>query len=275
MQNKISIIIPVHNGEKYLDLALESVLNQTFKHWECIIIDDESNDKTQEIIEKYTRKDERFLSIRCDKQESLGNVLNIGIENSHCEYIVRMDADDIMSPTRLDHQFSYMENNPDVIICGGQIDLINAKGEVIGHREYSLSDCELKKNIFLFSPFAHPAVIIRKKPLIDVGMYPRDLIKVEDIKLWYLLYKKGEFANISNTVLKYRVRDNSESLSNIYNHFLLTDKLRKEIIKEEILIPDFRQKVLMVIQRIIIRIVRYLPNNLFMKIFELGRMTLK
>lgn len=275
MQNshnpKLSVVLPVHNGEQYLHEAIESVLSQSFKDYELIVIDDASTDNTQGILENYLNKDPRVILIKLEKQASLADVLNEGLKVAKGSYIVRMDADDVMYPTRLQEQYHFMRENPAVVVCGGQIDLIDENGESFGERRYPTDTYSLKKNLFIFSPFAHSAVIIRKSVLDEVGGYERGLKKVEDIMLWFVLASKGDFSNLSTKVLKYRVRRDSESLGNVYDHFIRTYGIRKRVIKEGIHKIDLRQKMILTLQYFIVSIMRWLPRKWFMKVFEIGR----
>lgn len=268
---KISILLPIFNAENYLKEALESILNQSFNNWELVAVNDSSTDRSLEILKHYQTKDKRisFFSVR--KQNSLADVLNLGLEKCVGKYIIRMDADDIMLSNRLSLQFEFMEQHPEVVVCGGQIQFIDSKGIEIGFRSYALDDDRLRKTFFLFSPFAHPATIIRKESLEKVGGYENNLQKVEDIMLWFKLAKVGKFANIPQTVLKYRITDNSQSLSNKYEHYLLTYKLRKQVIKKGIYKASIYQKIQMEIQKYVAYMSQFLPSNWFMKFFEFGR----
>ena len=97
----VSIIIPVHNGEKYLKESIESCLNQDYSPLEIIVVDDKSEDNTLEILSEYQKKSNILKVISVEKQNGLGNVINIGVKNSNGKYIARMDADDIMCPDRI------------------------------------------------------------------------------------------------------------------------------------------------------------------------------
>lgn len=272
---KISVLLPVHNGEDYISFAIESVLNQSFKDFELVIVNDESTDNTKSIIEKYSEKDNKIVLINLKKQQSLADVLNIGISNCKGEYIARLDHDDEMYPGRLESQFEFMKKNPKVVVCGGQVDLIDESGKVTGERRYPLDNKDLKRNIFLVSPFAHPAVLMKKESLKKVGGYNLGLKKVEDIMLWFKLAKEGEFANVEEKVLKYRIRKGSESLNDMQKHFEITYNLRKKVIRENIYTIDLRQRILLEIQWIIVNIMKIFPKNWFIKVFEIGRKVLQ
>jgi len=268
----VSIVIPVHNGERYIKESIDSCINQTYENIEIIVVDDKSTDSTLEILKGYG---EKITVIPVEKQNGLGNVINIGIRASKGKYIARMDADDIMIFDRILKQVEYLENNPNCVAVGGQIDIINEVSEITGHREYAQNDKDLKKNRFLFQPFAHPAVTLRRSTLEEIGLYPEDMWKVEDVKLFLILSTKGEFANLSDTVLKYRMTFQTESQSKMVEHFKLTDDMRKWAIQNLNIKPTFREYVIWYMQKIGVRILSILPPTLFMKVFELSRKILK
>ncbi len=267
----VSIVIPVHNGEKYIRESLDSCLGQTYEDIEVIVVDDKSEDKTLSILQEYQQKDQRVKVIPVEKQNGLGNVINIGIKQSKGKYIARMDADDIMYRDRIDKQLQYLESNPNCVAVGGQIDIIDSNSDNIGHREYSQNNQDIKNNRFLFQPFAHPAVMLRKSTLEEVGLYPENLWKIEDVKLFLILSTKGEFANLPDTVLKYRMTFETESQSKMVEHFKKTNDIRNWAIQNLNIKPTTRERIIWSIQKIGVRILSILPPTLFMKVFELSR----
>ena len=268
----VSIVIPVHNGEKYIKESIDSCLAQTYSNIEILVVDDKSTDSTLEILKGYG---EKITVLPVEKQNGLGNVINIGIRASKGKYIARMDADDIMYPDRIEKQVEYLENNPSCVAVGGQIDIINENSDITGHREYAQNDKDLKKNRFLFQPFAHPAVTLRKSTLEEIGLYPEDMWKVEDVKLFLILSTKGEFANLPDTVLKYRMTFQTESQSKMVEHFKLTNDMRNWAIQNLDIKPTFREYVIWNMQKVGVRILSILPPTLFTKVFELSRKILK
>ena len=268
----VSIVIPVHNGEQYIKESIDSCINQTYHEIEIIVVDDKSEDSTLRILGEYG---ERIIVIPVEKQNGLGNVINIGIRASKGKYIARMDADDVMYPTRIEKQVEYLESNPNCVAVGGQIDIIDINSKITGHREYALHDKDLKKNRFIFQPFAHPAVTLRKSTVEEIGLYPENMWKVEDVKFFLTLSTKGEFANIPNTVLKYRMTFNTESQSKMVDHFNKTSDIRKWAIKELGIKPTNRELIIWNLQKIGVRILSVLPPALFMKTFELVRKIVK
>ena len=268
----VSVVIPVHNGEKYIKESIDSCLEQTYKNIEVIVVDDKSEDRTLEILKGYGDK---IKVIPIEKQNGLGNVINIGIRKAQGKYIARMDADDIMYPTRIEKQIEYLESNPNCVAIGGQIDIIDGNSNITGHREYAIEDRDIKKNRFLFQPFAHPAVTLRKSTVEDIGLYPENMWKVEDVKFFLILSTKGEFYNLEDTVLKYRMTFKTESQSKMLDHFKKTNDIRKWAIKELNIKPTFREYVIWNIQKVGVHILSIFPSTLFMKVFELFRKLFK
>ena len=268
----VSVVIPVHNGEKYIKESIDSCLEQTYKNIEIIVVDDKSEDRTLEILKGYGDK---IKVIPIEKQNGLGNVINIGIRKAQGKYIARMDADDIMYPTRIEKQIEYLESNPNCVAIGGQIDIIDGNSNITGHREYAIEDKDIKKNTFLFMPFAHPAVTLRKSVVEEIGLYPENMWKVEDVKFFLILSTKGEFHNLGDTVLKYRMTFKTESQSKMLDHFKKTNDIRKWAIKELNIKPTFREYFIWNIQKVGVHILSIFPPTLFMKSFELFRKLFK
>ena len=268
----VSIVIPVHNGEKYIKEAIDSCLEQTYKNIEVIVVDDKSEDDTLKILKGYG---EKITVIPVEKQNGLGNVINIGIRASKGKYIARMDADDVMYPTRIEKQVEYLESNSKCVAIGGQIDIIDENSKITGHREYAIEDRDIKKNRFLFQPFAHPAVTLRKSVVEEIGLYPENMWKVEDVKFFLILSTKGEFHNLEDTVLKYRMTFKTESQSKMIDHFRKTNEIRNWAIKELNIKPSFREYVIWNIQKIGVYVLSLFPSFVFMKAFEVFRRVVK
>jgi glycosyltransferase involved in cell wall biosynthesis len=206
---KISVVMPVYNGEKFLKEAIESILKQTYKDFEFLIIYDKSTDNTLSIIQESQKQDERIILINGDK-EGISGALNIGINKARGKYIARMDADDISLPTRFEVQINHMENLG-LDICGGHSLLIDSDGKVngIGLVPRSHDLCGL--SMMFMVPFAHSSVMILKSFLTDYSL--RYIGKYEDFDLWARMFSSGaKFGNVDDVVLQYRVLKNSLSV---------------------------------------------------------------
>jgi glycosyltransferase involved in cell wall biosynthesis len=202
-QPLISVIMPVYNGELFLERAIESILVQTFENFEFIIINDGSSDKSLEVIEKYKKKDERIFLIS-RKNKGLVYSLNEGIENSKGEYIARMDADDISLTTRLEEQIAYIENNK-LDLCGSWVHTFDKRG-VSDIWKYPENHNDIVFRSFFMSSFAHPSVMI-KKAIFEKVKYQDEL--AEDYRLWCDILEAGyKVGNVQKTLLMYRLHNN-------------------------------------------------------------------
>lgn len=217
----ISVIIPIFNAEKYLSYAIESILNQTHKNLELILIDDCSTDNSWNILVKYIQ----FKNVKVIKNtENLGvsKSMNIGINLAKGEYIARLDADDIAYSNRLLNQFEYLENNPSIGGVGGQIDLINERGEIFGKWEYStkINDSVIPQGAMMIR-----ADVYKKHGLYKIGLHSAEDIEfINRTKLNGILY-----SNLGISVIKYRIHGDNASSNRIietaYNIVLINSNL--------------------------------------------------
>ena len=222
----ISVVMSVYNAEKYLDEAIESILNQTYKDFEFIIINDGSKDDSLKTIRKYEQQDNRIIVI---SRENRGLIfsLNEGIEISSGKYIARMDADDISLPTRFEKQLQFMEKD-NLDICGSHYYVINQTNKYLSTRIVS-SNLEFNKIVLVRSvPFAHGSVMFRKAFLIDNSLFygSTQYDKAEDYALWIKFSKHGaKISNVDDFLFKYRHLNDSLSKQKInYQHALSLSK---------------------------------------------------
>lgn len=229
---KISVLMPAYNTEKYIAEAIESILNQTFKDFEFIIIDDCSIDRTWEIIQEYASKDDRIVALRNKKNLKLSGTLNKGIKIARGDYIARMDADDISFPNRLEKQLDFMEKHPEIGISGATMEIINEASSIIGKRKYHLTDSEIRKHIFKYSPFSHPLVIIRRSVLQKVGYYDPKYNPAEDYELYFRIGRCSKFGNLPDILLLYRIMPKSMTTGSTKKMELKTLAIRDRAVKE-------------------------------------------
>lgn len=211
----ISVIMPAYNAQKNIGNAIDSILHQTFKRFELIIINDSSTDGTMQIVSAYAKKDSRIRIVRHTADRNIGKVLNMGIREARSDVIARMDADDISLPERLDEQYRLLNSSKKIAVVGLDIEIIDYEGNHVAARRYPTTNKEIKRCVFRYSPFAHPGVMFRKSMVEKVGMYDPAYSPSEDLDLWFRLGKYYEFASIPKTLLKYRLYPKSTSHSNI------------------------------------------------------------
>jgi glycosyltransferase involved in cell wall biosynthesis len=202
----ISIILPVYNAEKYIDEAIQSVLAQTFTHFELLLIDDGSTDSSLARLQHFAKQDARCVAYST-KNCGIVTALNFGISQAKAAIICRMDADDICMPQRFEKQFNYLNAHPECVAVGSNVLLIDPEGMPIVTWTY-LSTHEEIDNLNLTggvgSCMCHPAVAIRKSSLLAVGAYRAEFEYAEDYDLFLRLAEIGKLANLPEMLLKYR-----------------------------------------------------------------------
>jgi glycosyltransferase involved in cell wall biosynthesis len=228
----VSVVMPVYNCEKYVELAIKSILHQTFKDFEFVIVDDASTDKTFSVLKKYARQDKRIRLSRNKENVQIANALNKAVSLSKSDIIVRMDADDFSYPKRIELQYKFLIKNPNIAIVGSNMDIMDEKGIIVSKREYVTNSDHLKRISFRYSPFAHPSVTFRKSIFEEFGGYDPQMVPCEDIDLWFKIGSKYEFANIAKTLIKYRLIFASNSHKKLKRLELLGFKIKIKAIRE-------------------------------------------
>lgn len=220
--------MPAFNAEKYVAEAIESILDQTFRNFEFIIIDDCSTDNTGKIIDEYAHRDSRIIAIHNEKNLKISRTLNKGLAIANGKYVARMDADDWSYPDRLQKQIAFMEENPEVGVSGGAVDICDEKMRITGQRKYNLADGAIREKIFRYNPFAHPAIIIRKDILQKAGQYDDEYNLAEDYELYFRIGRHAKFANLDSSLLKYRIFTASSTGKSTKKMELATIKARNK-----------------------------------------------
>lgn len=209
----ISVVMPAHNAEPYLACAVRSILTQSFTDFELILLDDASRDGTWAVAEALARQDARIRAIRNPTNLKIAATLNRGIELARGRYVVRMDADDWSYPNRLQKQFEFMEDHPEVVVSGGTIEVCDGDLAPVNRREYPRTDAEIRQKMFFFSPFCHPAIICRTDALRKAGGYNPSLEVAQDYELYFRIGRLGELANLGDCIHKLRTHRASSSIS--------------------------------------------------------------
>lgn len=205
----VSAVMAVHNEERHISSAIESILSQDFADFELVIVDDASTDGTPTILRDVASQDHRVNVVMNTTNQGMGRSFNRGVSVSRGRYIARMDGDDVALSGRFAGQVAALESDPGFAVVGGQLELIDEHGTWVGNRQYPLTDDALKRNILRFSPFAHPATMIRRAAIEEAGGYDQRYTPAEDLDLWCRLGRRWKFANLSDYVLRYRLHNRS------------------------------------------------------------------
>jgi glycosyltransferase involved in cell wall biosynthesis len=225
MVPSISVVMPVYNAQDFLSEAIQSVLDQTFTDFECIILNDGSTDRSVEIIKSF--EDPRIRVVDNDQNIKIVRTLNKGISLAKGKYIVRMDADDICLPERFKTQFTFMEENPEVGACGSWFENF---GEMTGIARYEADHNELRFKMLYQMPILHPSTIIRKEILEKNNLnYDINYLQGEDYDFFARIAEVSKVANIPKVLLKYRQHSNS---GKTINNDVLAQCVQKIIITQ-------------------------------------------
>lgn len=212
---KITVVMPVYNGEKYLDTAIKSILNQKFTNFEFVIVDDASTDNSVEIINSY--QDQRIKLIKNNVNLGIPTTRNKCLQESSGEYVAVLDCDDYAYPSRLAEQLEFMENNPDFGMVGSWVELIDENDDLTGEvwNEDEPSQ-KIPCRLLFHNYFAHSAVLLRRSALdavkINGEVYRKDYPNAQDYDLWVRISKKFKVWNIPKVLIKYRVHSHCISL---------------------------------------------------------------
>jgi glycosyltransferase involved in cell wall biosynthesis len=215
--------MPVYNCELYVSEAIESILNQTFRDFELIIIDDNSTDDTREIVRTFS--DGRIRLIEKPINTGYTASLNMGINISHGVLIARMDGDDISNLNRFEKQVTLFAQHPDVVVCGTWYEIISTN-ELI---KYPIDHEGIKVALLDYCALGHPTVMLRKSFLLKHQLkYDETLEPAEDYDLWTRIVALGKLANVPEVLLKYRDHSNQVSITDQYkqNENSIVSKLR-------------------------------------------------
>jgi glycosyltransferase involved in cell wall biosynthesis len=214
MPPKISIIMPVWNGEKFLREAVDSVLNQTFADWELILIDDGSTDATPEILRAYAKADSRVRAHRLD-HAGIVVALNHGLAEAKGDWIARLDADDISEPIRLERQWEAVNRHPRAVLCHTGTALFGDAGIMSGTTRLPRSRSFTALRLCYQCPITHSTVMFRREAALAVGGYRPEERHAEDFSLWGRLLAQGEFVALPEKLVRFRLHQQSVSRQNL------------------------------------------------------------
>jgi glycosyltransferase involved in cell wall biosynthesis len=223
IENLISVAMPVYNGEKYLAIAIESILAQTYRNFELIIINDGSTDDSLNVIQFYQRQDQRIRVVTRENR-NLVTTLNEIIDMARGKWIARMDQDDIALHQRFERQLSWIQQtNSD--ICGSWVQLFGSTDRrVLKHAQ---DDSAIKMEMLFSSPFAHPSVLMKTK-LIRELRYDIKWEMCEDYDLWERAARSGwRMTNIQEILLLYRQHPLQITSNTVLKNHSLAQKIRR------------------------------------------------
>ena len=243
---KVSVIMSVYNGEKHLQEAVDSILNQTFKNFEFIVINDGSTDSTAEILKSFF--DERMIIINQDNRRGLTKSLNRAVSSARGEYVARMDADDVSLPERLGQQVAFLDEHTDVALLGCNFYEIDDSGNIVARKELIPENEEIKWRLLFHNCYGHSTTIFRKECFSAVDGYDESIFYSQDYDLWIRLSQHYNLGNLCEFLHKWR-RNESKGISMINfreqhkSASAISDRALQQLLPHECLNPGLLRLV--------------------------------
>jgi len=202
---EVSVLMPVHNGARFVVEALESILRQTFGNFEFIIVDDGSTDTTPSILRDYAERDRRIVSLRNPENIGIARTLNRGLQVARGKFVARQDADDISLPERLRSQLDVFVNNPRLGFLGSAVQAMDEKGGRGDTIPVPASNTLIRWQMLFRNVFKHSTIMLRRSLLEENGLrYNEDFLFAQDYELWSRMLCAGEGANIAEPLVLFR-----------------------------------------------------------------------
>lgn len=208
----VSVIMPLYNAEKFVRIAVDSILNQTYNNIELILIDDCSTDDTMKVVASINDSRIKMIHNECNKGISYSR--NQGLIHSCGKYIAIMDDDDVSMPERIEKQVIFMEENENIGVLGGKHEIINSKGELIMASYQALNNPKYIKAMYLFrNVYANSTIMIRRQIINQYKLrFQENCLGMEDFQFWIECSKLCEMTSIDAVVLQYRDSEENESM---------------------------------------------------------------
>lgn len=236
--------MPVYNGEKDLDRTIQSILRQTFRSFEFIIVDDGSTDGTAPILRRWARKDRRIKVLHNRPNQGIVRSLNKGLLAAKAGIIARIDCGDVCGPKRLEAQTAYFQKHPSCLLLGTQVNRVDQAGKVVGWTGHPESEREIRECLFDGkSLIAHPSAMYKK---IGGLLYRENAYPAEDYDLWLRLAERGGVAILHERLVDLVNDPASISHKNMVKQIRVVRGLRNALIerleqgREKTPLPNYR-----------------------------------
>lgn len=228
MAVRVSIVMSVYNGAKYLAEAIGSILAQTFVDFEFLIVDDGSTDNSAGILKEYASQDSRIRVLTNETNKGFPFSLNRAIRESSASYIARMDADDISLPHRLQTQYDFMESHPDIDICGSWMEMF---GDETGTMRLPVKDADIRTQLLGGCCMAHPSIMMRRELIVRNSLfYDESFSCAVDYDLWTRAIDVAKFHNIPEVLVRYRVHGGQISTARRRNQDAVAERISENLL---------------------------------------------
>lgn len=220
---RVTVLMPLYNGEKYVKKAIDSILNQTYKNFELLLIDDCSTDGTMEIVNRIV--DDRIRIIHNKQNCGIAYSRNVGLDNALGDYIALMDDDDISVQNRLELQVDFLDSNPNIDVVNGKFGIIDRDDNIIGTNDFVLWNPKyVKAYLNFYDAIGNGSTMFRKKFVrVNNIRYENNCLGMEDYKFWIDCSLKGNISGIQEILFYWR-----NTIENESSKHLGTEKRKKK-----------------------------------------------
>jgi GT2 family glycosyltransferase len=225
MTPRLTVFTPFYRNIEYFDETIASVLSQSYRDFEYLMINDGPKENAEAIVARYN--DPRIRIITTETPLGLSGSRNAGLQEARGDLIAFIDSDDFCEPDRFAKQIAFLDEHPDHIVVGGALRYINEQSRTIGGRVYVEDDEQIKRSIVVANCIAQPSVMARRAALIAAGGYTHDFPAAEDYDLWLRAARLGKFHNLQDRLTAYRIH--AASGKNVLLRPALRDTTRLKI----------------------------------------------
>ena len=227
----VSIVMPVYNSKDYIQESILSIINQTYKNWELIIVNEFGSDEyCTMLVSRFVILDDRIRLLQNEEKLGISESLNIGLRNARGEYIARMDADDIALPNRLKEQVEFLEKNQDILLCGTRVEVFGSES---WNWEVETDKNKIAANILFYSPCVHPTIMFRKRLITENGVYYNKAYKAsEDYDFFSKVLKFGKISNVNKVLFRYRLYGSNATYINNNIGYIIYNEVMNRQFKE-------------------------------------------
>jgi glycosyltransferase involved in cell wall biosynthesis len=232
--NDISVVLPVYTAGPPLELAIRSILQQTRKDFELVIVDDCSKDQSAQMIRQFEKQDSRIRAIYHQTNQGLSNTLNETLRIASGKYVVRMDQDDESLPDRLEKQIGFLEAHPKIAVVGSYVYHMGARPEFDRLVTMPVSHQEISAALPRYNCIYHPSIAMRRRWILALGGYRGEFRNAEDYDLWLRVSRIHQIANLPEPLLRYRFSVSGMTLSNKWEQYYYVQLAQLSYLKPDV-----------------------------------------
>lgn len=242
----VTVVMPAHNAELFIADSIQSILKQTHKNFELIIINDGSTDSTGNIIDLHKESDKRVKVIKINEPMGYGGekACNLAYKEAEGKYIAKLDADDLAEPDRLKKQICFLEQNKDIFLVGSWVKIIDQSGNEKGTRSFPISHQNIWTTFYLKNCIAHPSIMFRNYIVKD-DFYKIEFAALNDYYTHFIHMHRGlKMANLPEYLVKYRIHDNNTTYSKLKQQWKANIAIKRSFVKDFGYIAPLKHKLM-------------------------------